>query len=152
MKAFSVDLRQRVLDIVDRGMPRVEVVRLFQVSLASIKRYLKQRRETGSLAPRPRPGRPSVKGAALRAELKPQLAAHPDATLETHCRLWAEAHHPPVSTATMSRVISGDFHWTVSPFRQPSVMRRRGRLTGSGSRAETPRTLSSSTNVGATLT
>jgi transposase len=40
MKAYSQDLRERVLRAVDLGRPRAEVVQLFGVSLATIKRYL----------------------------------------------------------------------------------------------------------------
>lgn len=41
MKTYSLDLRERMLDAVDRGMPRKEAVRTFKVSLATIKRYIK---------------------------------------------------------------------------------------------------------------
>jgi transposase len=44
MKAYSQDLRERVLRAADLGRPRAEIVQLFGVSLATIKRYLKQRR------------------------------------------------------------------------------------------------------------
>ena len=43
MKAYSQDLRERVLRAVDLGHSRAEIVQLFGVSLATIKRYLKQR-------------------------------------------------------------------------------------------------------------
>jgi transposase len=112
VKAYSEDLRARVLAAVDRGIPRAEVARVFQVSLPTIKRWLRRRRETGSLAPSPRPGAPAVKMAALRAGLLPQLQAAPDATLEEHCRRWEQAHRMRVSTATMSRVITRHFGWT----------------------------------------
>jgi transposase len=112
MRAYSRDLRLRVLAAVDRGVPRAAVARLFDVSPATIKRWLRRRRATGGVAPRPRPGRPPENAAALRAGLLPQLEAHPDATLEDHCRRWEAAHGMPVSTATMSRVIAGHFGWT----------------------------------------
>src|ERR1700730_9404279 len=82
MKAYSKDLSQRVVHAVDEGRPRIEIVQLFGVSLATVKRYLKQRRETGHLAPKPIPDRPARKGDALQMALKTQLEAHPDATLE----------------------------------------------------------------------
>jgi transposase len=106
MKPYSTDLRQRVLDASDRGTPRRQIVEQLEVSLSTIKRYLKQRRETGHLSPKPIPGRPSKKGAALDAELTAQLAAHDDATLEQHCQLWAASHGVQVSTASMSRAIA----------------------------------------------
>ena len=112
MKAYSRDLRVRVLDALDGGMRRREVVRVFGVSSPTITRWRRRRRETGSLAPSPRPGPPGPLRAALRAGLLPRLAAHPDATLEEHCRWWAEAHGVRPSHATMSRAITRDLGWT----------------------------------------
>ena len=58
MKAYSVDLRAKVLRAVDQGYAREEIVKLLGISQATIKRYLKQRRETGDVAPKAIPGRP----------------------------------------------------------------------------------------------
>lgn len=63
MRAYSQDLRERVLRAVDLGRPRAEIVQLFGVSLATIKRYLKQRREEGHVRPKAIPGRPPRKQA-----------------------------------------------------------------------------------------
>jgi hypothetical protein len=49
MQAYSQDLRQRILHTVDQGKPRAEIVKTFEVSRATIKRYLKLRRETGEV-------------------------------------------------------------------------------------------------------
>jgi transposase len=105
MKAYSQDLRQRVLRAIDQGMPRAEVVKTFDVSLATLKRYLKQRRETGEVRAKPIPGRPAKKGSALDAGLKEQLQTHPDATLQEHCQRWEASHGAQVSSATMSRAM-----------------------------------------------
>ena len=112
MKAYSKDLRIRVLDALDSGEPRAEVIRLLGVSASTVTRWRRRRSETGSLAESVRPGRPGPKRAALRAGLVPQLAAHPDATLEQHRRWWLEAHGIDVSHATLSRVIVHDLGWT----------------------------------------
>ena len=45
MKAYSLDVRDKVLRAVDQGYPREEIIKLLGVSRATIKRYLKQRRE-----------------------------------------------------------------------------------------------------------
>ncbi len=103
MKASSQDLRQRVLRAVDEGHRQAEVAKTFAVSVATIKRYLKQRRETGHLLPKVIPGRPAKKGAMLRAHLRGQLEAHPDATREEHCRLFQADYGIQVSTASISR-------------------------------------------------
>jgi len=105
MKAYSMDLRAKVLRAVDQGYERKEIVKLLGVSPATIKRYLKQRRETGSRAPKPRPGRPPKKLGPLQAELVIQLQAHDDVGLEGQCQLWEQSHGVRVSTATMSRAI-----------------------------------------------
>src|SRR6266851_8272726 len=105
MKAYSQDLREKVLRAVDQGKPRREIVNMFDVSLATLKRYLKQRRETGNVLPKPIPGRPSKKFAPLQAGLVAQLQAHPDATLERHCQIWEQEHGLRVSTTTMGRAI-----------------------------------------------
>jgi len=105
MRPYPPDLRERILHAVDQGKPRAEVIRVFGVSRASIKRYLKQRRETGSLLPKPIPGRPPKKLGLLRAKLQTQLEEYPDATLEEHCQRWEAQEGIKVSTATMSRAI-----------------------------------------------
>src|SRR5215213_856428 len=112
MNAYSRDLRIRVLDALDRGTPRAEVVDLFGVSSPTITRWRRRRRETGGLAVWPRPGPPGPKRAALRAGLPARLTAHPDATLEQHCTWWEAESGVRVSHATMSRVIARDFGWT----------------------------------------
>ena len=80
MKPYPPDLRERILHALDQGRSRAEVIRVFGVSRASIKRYLKQRRETGKVHAKPIPGRPSKKFAPLEAGLAVQLQAHPDVT------------------------------------------------------------------------
>jgi transposase len=112
MKAYSKDLRIRVIDAVDRGSTQRVVADQFMVSVRTIKRWLRRRRTTGHVAQSPRPGPPARKMGPLRAGLLVQLEAHPAATLEEHCAQWAEAHGVQVSTATMSRVIARHLDWT----------------------------------------
>ena len=112
MKAYSKDLRIRVLDAVDRGHTQREAAEQFLVSLRTIKRWRQRRRVTGNLATSPRLGPPAVKMGPLRAGLLAQLEAFPAATLHEHCARWAETQGVQVSTATMSRVITRDLGWT----------------------------------------
>ena len=105
MKAYSQDLRERVVRAVDQGYKRTAIIKLFGGSRATIKRYLKQRRETGHLCRKPIPGRPPKKSAPLQAGLVAQLDAHADATLEMHCDLWEQTSGVGVSTSTMSQAI-----------------------------------------------
>ena len=111
MKAYSQDLRQRIVRAVEQGTSRSDVACLFNVSPSTIKRYLRQKREKGDIQPKRIPGRPPTKRAALQATLHAQLEAYPDATLQEHCEMW-EAHGGiTVSSSTMSRAIQR-FGWT----------------------------------------
>lgn len=56
-KPYSVDLRERTVAAAESGLLQAEVARLFAVSLATIKRWLAQRRSGQGLAPKAyRPG------------------------------------------------------------------------------------------------
>ncbi len=115
---------------VDQGEPRSKIVRMLGVSLATIKRYLKQRRETGHVKPKAIPGRPASKGAALQVGLVAQLEAHPDVSLETHCQVWESEHGMCVSSSTMSRMIER-VGWTRKKSRwQPVNATRRNEPVG----------------------
>src|SRR6185437_10605536 len=105
MRAYSDDLRHRIVRAVDQGHRQAEIAAAFQVSVATIKRYLKQRRETGHVTAKPIPGRPPTQRAALEAALPEQLAAHRDVTLAEHCRLFEATHGKRVSRDTMRRAI-----------------------------------------------
>ena len=105
MRAYSQDLRERVLRAVDLGRSRAEIVQCFGISLATIKRYVKQRRDEGHVRPKAIPGRPPKKRVQVEAGVMPQLQAHDDATLEQHCDLWEQTHGERVSRWTMSRAI-----------------------------------------------
>jgi transposase len=112
MKAYSEDLRLRVVAAIDGGMPRSEVVRVLGVSRATVARYLRLRRERGAVVPRPRHGPPPIKTTALAAALPGRLAEHPDATLEELRTWWQQTSGVRVSLATISRVISRRLGWT----------------------------------------
>jgi transposase len=106
MRAYSEDLRERVVEAVDRGIAREEIVRVFGVSLATVKRWLQRRRTTGSVAARRPPGMAAVKTAGLAAALPGRLATHGDATLAEHCAWWAEVSGHRVSVPTLCRAIA----------------------------------------------
>ena len=106
MNAYSKDLRLKVLSAIDRGIPRNEVQELFGVSRSTIKRWLKRRRLTGEVNIYKIPGRPSVKGRALREWLPGQLKDNPDLTLAEHSEAFEDDSGVGVSEATMSHNIA----------------------------------------------
>ena len=105
MKAYSTDLRERVIKAAKEGIPQEEIAKVFAISVSTIKRYLKQWRETTSLEARPIPGRPSKKLRALEEDVSQLLAAAPDGTLQDHCQNWQRQSGMSVSISTMSRAI-----------------------------------------------
>jgi transposase len=86
-------------------MPQKEMAKVFAISVSTIKRYLKQWRETATLEARPIPGRPSKKLKNLQKHVNQLLTAAPDATLEQHCQSWQQQSGISVSISTMSRAI-----------------------------------------------
>lgn len=105
MKAYSVDLRQRVLAALDRGMQRHEVIHTFGVSSGTVKRLLRKQQQGSDLAPQTSPGRPPTITPAAYPALRAQLAAHPDATFAAHAARWNAAHGTTLSQWTLGRVI-----------------------------------------------
>jgi len=124
VRAYSVDLRERIIAAVDAGQARREVARRFDVSPATIGNYLRLRRQTGGLAPRPRAGGRAEIGPERYPQLVAQLQADPDATLEQHCEPWAARTGQVVSVSTMWRTIARA-EWTYKKRRwaRPSATR-----------------------------
>lgn len=106
MKPYSKDLRLRVLSAVDAGKPRQELAQTFSVSMPTIKRWLKRRRETGDVEPRAIPGRPSRKGVMLKEWLPRHLEANDDLTLQEHREAFEGEFEQAVSTSTVGRAIA----------------------------------------------
>ena len=105
MKPYSLDLRERVLAALDAGMSRADAVRIFQVSLGSIKRWLLLRRTSGDLTPQRPSGRTPIITADQHAQLRLQLEAAPDATLAEQASTWNADHDTTLSTWSMARAM-----------------------------------------------
>lgn len=105
MKAYSMDLRERIVQTVEAGRPQAEVARTFGVGRATVERYVRRHR-IGTLAPRPSPGRPPRIGPEATGALRAQLEATPDATLAEHVEQWAREQGTTLSVTTMHRAIA----------------------------------------------
>jgi transposase len=105
MRAYSTDLKERLVRAVAAGLPMREAARRFDVAVTTVKRAVVQQRETGSLERRPSPGRPRAISRKQEVELRARLEVAPDATLQEHCAWWAEQYGQQLSEATMWRAI-----------------------------------------------
>jgi transposase len=105
MRAYSTDLKERLVRAVAEGQPMRAAARRFGVAVTTVKRAVVQQRETGSLERKPIPGRPRAIRGAQEAVLRARLAAAPDATVLEHCAWWAEQSGQELSEPTMWRAI-----------------------------------------------
>jgi transposase len=107
MKAFPVELRERLLKAVEQRSGSIgAIARLFSVSPGLIFKLLRQWRETGNVLPKPHRGGPVPKLAAPQLERLRQLVQEqPDVTLEElQERLRAQAQGE-VSLPTICRAL-----------------------------------------------
>ena len=106
MKAYSEDLRRKIVEAVQRGTPKGEAARSFGVGISSVKRYVSAaHREGRSLAPKKRPGsKPKLDGGARRL-LEADLERRPTATLPHRREFLRRACKVEVSDSTVCRVL-----------------------------------------------
>ena len=135
MGIYSKDLRMRAVEAVERGIPRKDVVAIFSLSLRTLKRWLRKRREGEDLSPGTSTGRKRriLSTAEEESLLWEQLEENDDATLERHCEMWERKTGVRVSISTMSRAIREKLGWTYKKrrWRPPSETKKRGAPSGS---------------------
>lgn len=86
MKAYSVDLRERVVASVESGECNIPAAaRRYKVSEPTIERWLARKRRTGTCAPLSYAGGPSRKLVTAEAVIRAAVTAQPDATLQELC-------------------------------------------------------------------
>jgi transposase len=105
MKAYSVDLRQKIVDAVLSGSPKAQVARTFGVGISSVKRYASKAQHGESLAPKRPPGKRRKFDEVATKLLAEDLCTRPAATLEQRCQYLRRAAGVGVSESTISRAI-----------------------------------------------
>ena len=105
MNAYSLDLRKRIVDAKERGMPSAEVARTFGVGASTVKRYAAAAREGRSLAPKKRPGSKPKMDEAARKLLERDMEERPAATLPQRREFLRRVAGVSVSDSTVSRML-----------------------------------------------
>ena len=107
MNAYSEDLRKKIVEAKERGMPTVEVARTFGVGLSSVKRYARVAREGGSLCARrgARAEAPQGRRARKEAPAGADLRERPAATLSERREYLRSVAGVRVSDSTVSRLL-----------------------------------------------
>lgn len=86
-KAYSQDLRSRVLAAADEGIPVGRIATTFRVSVSYVSKVLGRRRAGGETAARPQRCHLLPKLSALHEAIRAAVAARPDVTL-AELRRW----------------------------------------------------------------
>ena len=50
--AYSLDLRERIINLINEGLTRIEVSKLLKISIPTIDRYIRKYKDTGNIKPR----------------------------------------------------------------------------------------------------
>ncbi|HEX2742258.1 MAG TPA: transposase [Rubrobacter sp.] len=105
MNAYSEDLRKKIVEAVERGMPKTEAAKTFGVGISSVKRYVATARAGKSLAPKKRPGSKPKLGQGARRLLEADLEERPAATLPQRREFLGRVAGVEVSESTVSRML-----------------------------------------------
>ena len=97
-KAYSQDLRGRVLAAADDGEPVGRIATSLRVSVSYVSKVLSRRRQTGQTTALPQRCHLPPRLAALHGAIQAQVATRPDATIG-ELRTWLLATHK-VSAST----------------------------------------------------
>ena len=102
MKAFSMDLRERVLTDCEAGMTTSAVAQKYSVSPAWVRRFKQRYKAKQQIGPTPQARRGVTPGWVTSAEqIKTAVAATPDATLAEY----REKYKIPLSKSALARAL-----------------------------------------------
>ncbi len=108
MRAYSLDLREKVIATVDeKELSQREIAKLFKVSFTWVKKLLVQRQQLGHVEPLPHGGGQKLLLDGERLTLLRQaIKEKPDATLQELCEKIKGPKRKPVHPSTMCRTLS----------------------------------------------
>jgi transposase len=106
MKAYSEDLRRKIVDAIERGMPKAEAARTFGVGISTVKRYATKAQRGEPLEPGRAPGKRPKIDERLSKLLEGDLEERPFVTLRQRCDYVEAMSGVSVSRSTMCRSIA----------------------------------------------
>jgi len=105
MDAYSEDLRRKIVQAVDRGMPKTQAARTFGVSRSSVKRYVGAATKGEPLAPKRHPGSWPKPDERARRLLEADVERRPAASLKERRLFVRRVAGVSVSESTLSRLL-----------------------------------------------
>jgi transposase len=106
MKAYSKDLRRKIVDAIERGMPKAEAARTFGVGISTVKRYATKAQRGEPLTPGKAPGKRPKMDERVSKLLEEDLRERPFVTLQQRCDYIGAISGVWVSRSTMCRAIA----------------------------------------------
>ena len=105
MKAYSVDLREKIVAAVGHGLSKAQAARTFGVGATSVKRYVTLAEQGKSLSPGKAPGKKSKLDESAMKLLEEDLRSRPAVTYKKGADLLYELLGVRVSKATICRMV-----------------------------------------------
>jgi transposase len=105
MRAYSEDLRKKIVAAIERGMSKAQAARTFDVSLSSVKRYARSARQGESLTPKKSPGRTRKVDEKARVLLERDVEERPAATISQRRRFLEHLTATTLSDSTVRRLM-----------------------------------------------
>ncbi len=105
MNPYSEDLRKKIVDAVERGMPKTEAAETFGVGICSVKRYVATARVGRSLAPKKRSGSNPKLNETASTPLEADLRKRPAAMLPQRREFLKRVAGVRLSDSTVSRML-----------------------------------------------
>ena len=106
MKAYSEDLRRKIVDAIGRGMHKAEAARTFGIGISTVKRYATKAQRGEPLEPGKAPGKRPKIDERVGKLLAEDLKERPFATLRERCEYVEAVSGVLVSRSTMCRAIA----------------------------------------------
>ena len=103
MKAYSLDLRTRIVNAALTGKSSRDVAKRFNVSHTTVQKLLRQYHHTQDLNPRPHPGRARKLDPEQLRTFQDLLDTHPELTLQERSDAFLEKTGVRLSSATTWR-------------------------------------------------
>jgi transposase len=105
MRAYSEDLRRKIVEALERGMSKAQAARLFGVSLSSVKRYSRIAQQGGSLTPKKGSGRRPKVDKNTEKLLEEDIEERPAAAVSERRRFLEHITGKTLSDSTVRRLL-----------------------------------------------
>jgi transposase len=132
MKAYSLDLRQRIVTALQNGDKEKEIAARFEVSVSTVQRLDRRLRQQESLAAKPTPGKPCLLCRQEQEAFVTMLTERTDWTMQKMAIAWHEQSGRHLAKSTLHDLL-GRIGWRFKKRvgRPRSETRPNERLSGS---------------------